>query len=308
MKPLPQGKSLGWMQAPASWITTHTLRFIGVARVVIQDGEGFILIKKGKSLFYYFKRGTIELKGNTALDYFNSHPVIDFNLCKYNPDEFAWALKLCNIEDHEPVVPKEMNVSVPVSRQPTLSSRPADPRSQNLSMKKESLNRTWFTQRNRGLKTGQLFQYRYPGNQPCHPARQIHRSQNLSKKKESLDRSRFTQRSRGLKTGQLFQNQYPGNQPCHPVRQIHQLQNLSRTKESLNRTWFTQRFRIVKTGQLFQIQYPGNQPCHPNRQIHRSQSLSRIKESLPRSRFPHGFTHFTKERLYRNLLMVMIQT
>jgi hypothetical protein len=124
MKPLPEGKSLGWMQAPASWITTHTLRFIGVARVVIQDGDGFILIKKGKPLFYYFKQGTIELKGNTALDYFNSHPVIDFNLCKYNPDEFTWALKLCNIEDHEPVVPK---VSVPVSRQPTLSSRPADP-------------------------------------------------------------------------------------------------------------------------------------------------------------------------------------
>ena len=127
MKPLPQGKSLGWMQAPASWITTHTLRFIGVVRVVIQDGEGFILIKKGKPLFYYFKHGTIELKGNTALDYFNSHALIDFNLCKYNPDEFAWALKLCNIEDHEPGVPKEMNVSVPVSRRPGVPSRPADP-------------------------------------------------------------------------------------------------------------------------------------------------------------------------------------
>jgi hypothetical protein len=126
MKPLPEGKSLGWMQAPASWITTHTLRFIGVVRVVIQDGEGFILIKKGKPLFYYFKHGTIELKGNTALDYFNSHPVIDFNLCKYNPDEFAWALKLCNIEDHEPAVPKEMNVSVPVSRRPTVPPRTAD--------------------------------------------------------------------------------------------------------------------------------------------------------------------------------------
>jgi hypothetical protein len=124
MKPLPEGKSLGWMQAPSSWITTHTLRFIGVARVVIQDGEGFILIKKGKPLFYYFKQGTIELKGNTALDYFNSHPVIDFNLCKYNPDEFTWALKLCTIEDHEPVVPK---VSVPVSRQPAVPFHPADP-------------------------------------------------------------------------------------------------------------------------------------------------------------------------------------
>jgi hypothetical protein len=124
MKPLPQGKSLGWMQAPASWITTHTLRFIGIVRVVMKDGEGFILIKKGKPLFYYFKRGTIEMTGNTALDYFNSHPLIDFNLCKYNRDEFAWALNLCNIEDHDPVV---TNVSVTVSRQPTVPFRPADP-------------------------------------------------------------------------------------------------------------------------------------------------------------------------------------
>ena len=124
MKPLPQGKSLGWMQAPASWITTHTLRFIGVVRVVIKGGEGFILIKKGKPLFYYFNQGTTELKGNAALDYFNSHPLIDFNLCKYNREEFAWALNLCNIEDHDPVV---TNVSVPVSRQPTVPFRPADP-------------------------------------------------------------------------------------------------------------------------------------------------------------------------------------
>ena len=127
MKALPEGKSLGWMQAPASWITTHTLRFIGVVRVVIQDGEGCILIKKGKPLFYYFKHGTIELKGNTALDYLNSHPVIDFNLCKYTPDEFALALKLCNIEDHERVVPKEPGRSEPVSRQPAPPSPPADP-------------------------------------------------------------------------------------------------------------------------------------------------------------------------------------
>jgi predicted regulator of Ras-like GTPase activity (Roadblock/LC7/MglB family) len=124
MKPLPQGKSIGWMQAPASWITTHTLRFIGVVRVVIKGGEGFILIKKGKPLYYYFKKGTIELKGTPALDYFNSHPLIDFNLCKYNRDEFAWALNLCNIEDHEPGV---TSVSVPVSRHPAVPFRPADP-------------------------------------------------------------------------------------------------------------------------------------------------------------------------------------
>ena len=126
MKALPEGKSLGWMQAPASWISSHTVRFIGVVRVVIQDGEGFILIKKGKPLFHYFKHGTIELKGHSALDYFNSHPVIEFNLCKYTPDEFAWALKLCNIEDHEPVVSKEPAVAQPVSREYNPPSRPPE--------------------------------------------------------------------------------------------------------------------------------------------------------------------------------------
>jgi predicted regulator of Ras-like GTPase activity (Roadblock/LC7/MglB family) len=127
MKELPEGTSLGWMQAPASWIGSHTVRFIGVVRVVIQDGEGFILIKKGKPLFHYFKHGTIELKGHTALDYFNSHPVIEFNLCKYTPDEFAWALKLCNIEDHDRVVPKEPAVPGPVSREHNTPSRTSVP-------------------------------------------------------------------------------------------------------------------------------------------------------------------------------------
>ena len=127
MKPLPEGKSLGWMQAPASWIDSHTVRFIGVVRVSIQDGEGFILIKKGKQLFHYFKHGTIELKGHTALDYFNSHPVIAFNLCKYNPDELAWAMKLCNIEDHDRAVPREPAVPGPVSREHSPPARAADP-------------------------------------------------------------------------------------------------------------------------------------------------------------------------------------
>jgi len=96
---LPEGKSIGWMQAPPQWIFTHTVRFVGIVRVVIQDGEGFILIKKGKALMYFFKHGRIELRGHAALDYFNSHPTIEFNLCKYTPEEFAQALKICDVED-----------------------------------------------------------------------------------------------------------------------------------------------------------------------------------------------------------------
>jgi len=126
MKTLPEGKSLGWMQAPASWISSHTVRFVGAVRVVIQDGEGFILIKKGKPLFYYFNHGTIELKGHAARDYFNSHPVIEFCLSKYTPDEFAWALKICNIEDPEKVAPREPAVAGPASREPPLPSLQAE--------------------------------------------------------------------------------------------------------------------------------------------------------------------------------------
>ena len=99
---LPEGQSIGWMQAPPQWIFTHTVRFVGVVRVVIQDGEGFILIKKGKPLMYFFKHGRIELRGHAALDYFNSHPTIEFNLCKYTPEEFAQALKICEVEENLP--------------------------------------------------------------------------------------------------------------------------------------------------------------------------------------------------------------
>jgi hypothetical protein len=111
---LPEGKSIGWMQSPPQWIFTHTVRFIGVVRVVIQDGEGFILIKKGKPLVYYFKHGRIELHGHGALDYFNSHPTIEFNLCKYTPEEFAQALKICDVEEAQPETESVPEQVVPV--------------------------------------------------------------------------------------------------------------------------------------------------------------------------------------------------
>jgi hypothetical protein len=96
-----------------------------VVRIVIQDGEGFILIRKGNPLTYYFKHGRIELKGHSALDYFNSHPTIEFNLCRYTPEEFAQALKICNIDEQgaEPV-PEEPR---PGPAERILSASPAAP-------------------------------------------------------------------------------------------------------------------------------------------------------------------------------------
>jgi hypothetical protein len=123
---LPEGKSIGWMQAPPQWIFTHTVRFMGVVRIVIQDGEGFILIKKGKPLVYYFKHGRIELKGRAALDYFNSHPTIEFNLCKYTPEEFSQVLKICNVEERAADIPQEPGVSPEPEPHPE-SDRPPEP-------------------------------------------------------------------------------------------------------------------------------------------------------------------------------------
>jgi hypothetical protein len=131
---LPEGKSIGWMQAPPQWIFTHTVRFIGVVRVVIQDGEGFILIKKGKALMYYFKHGRIELRGHAALDYFNSNPTIEFNLCKYTPEEFSQALKICDVEEimpetaevQEPTRPAPAKI-VEMSEEEQVISRPEQP-------------------------------------------------------------------------------------------------------------------------------------------------------------------------------------
>jgi len=125
---LPEGKSIGWMQAPPQWIFSHTVRFVGVVRIVIQDGEGFILIRRGTPLAYYFKHGRIELKGHAALDYFNSHPTIEFNLCRYTPEEFVHATKILHIDEHgTEVIPEEpgpVNKVIPASpsapvREPT---------------------------------------------------------------------------------------------------------------------------------------------------------------------------------------------
>ena len=118
MELFPEGKSLGWMQAPPQWIFSHTVRFIGVVRIVIQDGEGFILVKKGKPLAYYFKHGQIELRGHAALDYFRSHQTLEFNLCKYTPEEFSQALRILNIDSEEPVM-NEVSAPVPEGYTPS---------------------------------------------------------------------------------------------------------------------------------------------------------------------------------------------
>lgn len=101
IKNLPEGTSIGEMRASMQWILSHTARFAGLIDVTIQEGRGFILINKGKPLFFYFRQGNNELKGHTAFEYFNSQPFIQFDLRKYTALEMTTAIGLISSTEGE---------------------------------------------------------------------------------------------------------------------------------------------------------------------------------------------------------------
>lgn len=91
---IPEGRSIGRMKASIEWVISHTARFEGVVIITIQDGLGFILIDKGKPLYYYFTQGKRTLTGNNAYDYFRSLSVISFELKRYDAREMSEAVDL----------------------------------------------------------------------------------------------------------------------------------------------------------------------------------------------------------------------
>lgn len=94
MDKLPEGTAIGEMQAPLRWIFSHTTRFVGVVRITMQDGEGFLLVHKGEPLAAQFEHPLKSLSGPPALKYFGSQPILDFGLRKYEPGEMREALAL----------------------------------------------------------------------------------------------------------------------------------------------------------------------------------------------------------------------
>ena len=91
---LPEGTSIGEMKASLQWILTHTARFAGLVIVTVQGSRGFILVNLGKPLAYYFRHGNNILKGPAAYEYFQSLPLIQFELMKYSALEMALAIGL----------------------------------------------------------------------------------------------------------------------------------------------------------------------------------------------------------------------
>lgn len=96
---LPEGISLGTMQAPLSWIYSHTVRFLGAVKVSVRDGQGFVLIRKGEAVAYFFRYGEITLRGNAAREYLSSMEVLEITLCKYTDGEFAATVAWCRAEE-----------------------------------------------------------------------------------------------------------------------------------------------------------------------------------------------------------------
>lgn len=92
---LPDGSSIGQMEAPLQWIFSHTSRFQGGVRIRMQDAEGFLLVEKGRPRAALLRHPVKSLKGLSALRYFSTQPTIAFDLRKYSPDEMREALTAC---------------------------------------------------------------------------------------------------------------------------------------------------------------------------------------------------------------------
>jgi hypothetical protein len=93
------------MEAPLSWVYSHTARFLGKVQIFVQEGEGFILIRRGEALAYCFRHGNITLRGNAAREYLLSQDVVEFSLCKYTEEEFDRAAAWCRdrgVPIHDP--------------------------------------------------------------------------------------------------------------------------------------------------------------------------------------------------------------
>ncbi|RPJ54101.1 MAG: roadblock/LC7 domain-containing protein [Methanobacteriota archaeon] len=119
---LPEGKSLGTMQAPLDWITAHTNRFLGAVSITVPDGRGFILVRKGEPLVHYVQHATMVLKGRAALEYLATLPQIDFELRKYTPEELQLALDLAAGGD---VLPLPVQDESPeLAREPAVGAEP----------------------------------------------------------------------------------------------------------------------------------------------------------------------------------------
>jgi predicted regulator of Ras-like GTPase activity (Roadblock/LC7/MglB family) len=104
MDALPPGEVMGDMQAPLSWVLSHTSNFSGVVRLKNRSGEGFILIERRPS-FWYFKAGNKVMTGTEAEMFLKDTGVLRFRLHRYTPAEMIEAQRICRGGSRSSVIP-----------------------------------------------------------------------------------------------------------------------------------------------------------------------------------------------------------
>lgn len=94
MELLPEGSPIGRLQASFQWVLAHTSRFRGLMTVTMGEGEGFILIDRGKPVGCFFSLGENILRGKAAYTYFMGLPIVDLSLRRYTEDELGTAIRV----------------------------------------------------------------------------------------------------------------------------------------------------------------------------------------------------------------------
>ncbi len=91
---LPAGSPIGRLQASFQWVLAHTSRFRGLMMVTMGEGEGFILIDRGKPVGCFFQHGGKTLRGRAAYTHFMDLPLVDLSLRRYTSEELETAVRI----------------------------------------------------------------------------------------------------------------------------------------------------------------------------------------------------------------------
>lgn len=106
---IPAGTPIGDIDAPLSWLISHTAKFAGAILVRVYAGEGFVLVLNGRPVAFYFRMGTTELKGAQAQEFLAAQESLNASLRRYTHEELQQALSIVSGE------------GIPVDRQPEIA-------------------------------------------------------------------------------------------------------------------------------------------------------------------------------------------
>lgn len=114
---LPEGTVIGKFSGSLLEIGPFISPLIGVLHIFGTNGEGFLLIDKGKFVASYFKQKDTDLKGNVAYNHLIGESTLEFEVRKYTEEEFIDGRKTCSAEGlliayderGEPLKPKKVS-------------------------------------------------------------------------------------------------------------------------------------------------------------------------------------------------------